>query len=468
MKSEIGILGLGVMGKSLARNFVSHGISTSVFNMPLPGEENVTQNFVASHSKAGLYGARDLTDFIASLQSPRVVLLMIKSGEAVDQVIEKIVPLLDEKDIIIDAGNSFFKDTQRRFRYLQSKSIELVGMGVSGGEQGALLGPSIMPAGSNAAQYRVLPMLKKIAAKVEGEPCVAWMGSDGAGHFAKMVHNGIEYAEMQLIAEAYDICRTALGLSNLQIADIFADWNKGIHESFLIEISIDILQRKEGDAFILDTILDMADHKGTGMWTAHEALELGVAVPGITAALNQRIVSAYITDRQALSKNTSHLNPRLSTDIILASLEKAILAGRLIVLAEGFHLLMIAAKNYAWDMQLSMLARVWRGGCIIRSAMLPMVMRALSQSTPTHLFHAPEVADMLIKSMPAMNQLLSEMQKTSIGVPCLAATNQYYKAFTSDQLGINLIQAQRDYFGAHTYRTIDEPTVTKHTQWKAN
>jgi 6-phosphogluconate dehydrogenase len=466
MASDIGIIGLGVMGKSLARNFASKNIKVSVYNAPLPGEEKVTQQFVGTFPEADFYSAQSLNELVDSLQAPRMILLMIKSGEPVDEMLEKLAPLLQQGDIVIDGGNSFFKDTQRRATHLGKKGIHFVGMGVSGGEEGALLGPSLMPAGSLQAKTILLPLLEKVAAKAGAEPCVNWIGEGGAGHFVKMVHNGIEYADMQLLSEVYDICRKVLGLSNIAIADLFEQWNADLLQSYLIEITIDILRKKEKDVFVLDTILDVAGHKGTGMWTSREAIELGVAVPAITAALNQRIISSYKVERENLSRNKTTNSSPLVLENVEELLQKSLLCARLLVMAEGFHLMQIASQQYDWNMELSAIARVWRNGCIIRSALLPTVANAFATPSTHHLLQDASISKQVSGAMPSMNKLLAALQQHDIPLPCLTATNQYYKSFTSNHLPINLIQAQRDYFGAHTYRTVDNPTIPRHTSWK--
>lgn len=466
MKNEIGVLGLGVMGSSLARNFVSRGISTAVFNVPLVGEENKVHDFIEKYNSPLFFGANNLLEFINSIQSPKVVFLMIQSGAPIDEMIEKIQPLLDKNDIIVDAGNSFYKDTRNRALRLAESGIDFVGMGVSGGETGALLGPAIMPAGGEKARLRLLPMLEKIAAKVDNDSCVSWVGTDGAGHFVKMVHNGIEYADMQLIAEVYAICKNALHKTNLEIADLFEQLLNGPQHSYLLEITVEILRKTDDQGFILDRILDVAGHKGTGMWTSREALELGVAVPGITAAMNQRIVSAYKNDRMRLAETVPASLMDFDKKIVEKSLENAFFFSRLVALAEGFHLMQVASDKYNWDLDMAAIAKLWRGGCIIRSAMLPLVMHSFSVEKVNHLFHAPAINELLNKQFAQSNLMIAELQKTAIAIPCFAATNQYFKSFISGQLPINLIQAQRDYFGAHTYRTIDDPTKPVHTKWE--
>ncbi len=474
MLHEIGVLGLGVMGKSLARNFASRGIRVSVFNMPLPGEENTTKQFVEEYGTDSFYGARDLKDFVESLKKQRLILLMIKSGDPVDEMIEALLPFLEPGDSIIDAGNSFYKDTQRRSAYLSSKDIHFVGMGVSGGEEGALIGPSIMPAGTDLSKERLLPLLEKIAAVVYHEPCVHWIGTDGAGHFVKMVHNGIEYGDMQLLSEAYGICRFAAGMENAAIADLFEENLTNFHESYLLSITIDILRKKEKDDYVLDNILDVAGHKGTGMWTSREALEMGVAVPTITAAMNQRIISSYKHIRNQFSEKMFRLNNVIQPEILQKVLAPALLAARLAAHAEGFHLMQVASDRYQWNLNLEEIAKIWRGGCIIKSSMLPIIAKAYYDASESeeverleHLF-LDETYQMLVNNnIVALSGLLSSIKMGSdLATPCLSAAHDYVRSLGSKKLPINMIQAQRDYFGAHTYRTIDKPEIAVHTNWK--
>ena len=474
MASEIGLIGLGVMGKSLARNFASRGISVSVYNVPFPGEEKVTEEFIAEFPESKFYGAKNLEDFVQSLQKERLVLLMIKSGDPVDEMIEKLIPLLEKGDSIIDAGNSFYKDTRRRSEYLSSKGLHFVGMGVSGGEEGALNGPSIMPAGSDLSKERLLPLLNKIAAVSYGEPCVSWIGADGAGHFVKMVHNGIEYADMQLLSEAYGLCRYGAKMSNSEIADFFETKFVDLHESYLLSITIDILREEEDEIAIIDTILDVAGHKGTGMWTSREALEMGVAVPSITAAMNQRIISSYKPLRTSIAAGTFQMGNVLQKEVLESVLPLALLTARLVAHAEGFHLMQVASDTYNWNLDMQKIAKIWRGGCIIRSAMLPVIAKAYydyesenTEGTLEHLFLDETFQTLLNNNFVALSGLLSSaLIGSSIATPCLSASHEYLRSMCSEILPINMIQAQRDYFGAHTYRTIEDPDTPKHTIWK--
>ncbi len=463
-KSTIGLLGLGVMGKSLARNIAGNSYTTSVYNIPFEGEEKVVENFVDSFQELPFYGAKDLADFVDSLATPRMILLMIKAGQPVDEMIDQLIPFLSENDMIIDAGNSFYKDTQRREEKMQNLGFHFVGMGVSGGEEGALKGPSIMPAGTAYAKNHLLPILQDISAKVEGEPCTNWVGPDGAGHFVKMIHNGIEYADMQLISELYEICRKVFRLPNSQIANLFESFEE-IHRGYLLEISIDILRKKEDDEYVLNTILDVAGHKGTGMWTSREALELGIAVPTITAAMNQRIISSYKSLRNALGAS-----PRVSitlTDDWIQTLEHGFIFSRIQAHIEGFHLIHAASKKNNWNINMSSLSALWRGGCIIRSSMLPLFMKCFdSNEGIEHLYQSEIIMNLMKFNSDHVISINTLAQQHGISAPCFAASIQYFLALTTRELPINMIQAQRDYFGAHTYRTISEPDVPKHTNWK--
>ena len=467
-KAEIGVIGLGVMGKSLARNFASKNIRTAVYNLSFKGEENVVSDFVNKYRESNFLTGKNLVDFIEKLKTPRCVLLMIKSGKPVDEMIEKLFPHLENGDMIIDAGNSFFKDTIRRAEYLEEKGIVFVGMGVSGGEEGALKGPSIMPAGTAFAERRLLPMLEKIAAQADGQPCVHWIGENGAGHFVKMVHNGIEYADMQLLAEVYAIGKNVLKLSNLQIADELELWKTSLHNSYLLDITIDILRYEENGESLLEQIKDVAGHKGTGLWTVQEALTLGVPVPTIMAALNQRILSGHKTTYSALEEisDGGEGDFSQSINVTLGTLKNLFLFARLIALAEGFDLMKSAAKKYDWKIDMTAVAQLWRGGCIIRSDMLKLIMEAFEERQVSHLFATQAFLKFIIEEIGEVDSKFGEIAKTGVPTPSLSAAINYYKTLTSNYLSINMIQAQRDYFGAHTYRRRDDPDKIFHTNWK--
>lgn len=496
-KADIGIIGLGVMGKSLARNFAGKNIRTAVYNLPFPGEENVTNDFVEKYADLNFLGGKTQADFLDKLKSPRVILLMIKAGAPVDEMVEKLTPQLDKGDIIIDAGNSFFKDSIRRFEYLKKSEIEFVGMGVSGGEEGALKGPSMMPAGSASAKKRLLPMLRKVAAVADEKPCVDWVGEDGAGHFVKMVHNGIEYADMQLLSEIYAIGKGVFNLKNDAIADILDDWKSTPHDSYLLDITIDILRFHENGKPLLEEILDIAGHKGTGLWTVTEALELGVPIPTISSAMNERILSGKKGLREELS-GVSPLRPltgepyreRLSQSdsnppIGFANLgghvapgrvpplggggglHQTFLFARLVALAEGFDLIKTASEKYGWNIKPAEVAQLWRGGCIIRSEMLKMIIEAFEKEPDApHLFTTKTFADFFNKNEKTTLEFFAEISKSNVPTPALSAAISYYKSLNTNYLAINMIQAQRDYFGAHTYRRLDDRDNSFHADWQ--
>ncbi len=462
VKAEIGVLGLGVMGKSLARNFASRGISTAVYNVPFAGEERVVDDFVKEFPSANFLGGKDLQDFISSLSTPRAILLMIKAGEPVDEMIDKLSPLLDDGDIIIDGGNSYYKDSIRRYKYLKEKGLEFVGMGVSGGEEGALKGPAMMPAGSQKSKERLLPMFRKIAAVADEHPCVDWIGKDGAGHFVKMIHNGIEYADMQLLTEVYAICKNIIGLSNSDTANLLDGWKISMHNSYLLDISIDILREKEDGEELLEQILDVAGHKGTGLWTSKEALDLGVPIPTIACAMTERILSSKKTLRESLSPITKQAQNSIDREV----LRDGFLFARLIALAEGYYLIKAASDHYGWEVNLPGLSQVWRGGCIIRSDMLKSIITGLEQNEDVdHLFNISSFSDLLGSLDHRAFQLLSDVATSSVATPALSSAISYYKSMKTNYLPINMIQAQRDYFGAHTYRKLEDREGVYHTQW---
>jgi len=442
MKAELGLIGLGVMGKSLARNFARNKIKINVFNRHVDGSEvDVAINFVASHPEmAQSTGFDKLDTFVESLARPRKIMLMVNAGSAVDQLIGQLTPLLDEGDILIDGGNSHYKDTQRRYEQLQTESIHYIGTGVSGGEQGALLGPSIMPGGSVEAYQKVGPLLEKIAAKdKEDQACCDYIGKGGSGHFVKMVHNGIEYGEMQIIAEVYGILRYAAGYNLQQIADLFSSWNSTDLGSYLLEITSKILTHTEGEGYLIDLILDRAGNKGTGSWTTIAACELGVPIPTLTAALFARYQSAFKEQRLATAQNyPSEIQTLISIDE--ESLKLAYQQARIINHHQGFDL------------------------CIIRSQFMEKVSTHINASES--IIDNEKLAAPLNDNGAALMGLVSEIANTSISHPCLSSAMDYLKAYVQPDSLANIIQAQRDYFGAHTYERKDkEPGQKFHTQW---
>ncbi len=464
-KSEIGVFGLGVMGKSLARNMANKGISVLTYNLPLPGEENKVSNFIEEFGNEKLQGASDLIQFIDGLKSPKLILLMITAGKAVDDTIELLLPHLVKGDMIIDAGNTYFADTDIRYEYLKTHGLHFIGMGVSGGEEGALIGPSIMPAGDDEAKLRLLPILKKICAVADGIPCVNWFGHGGGGHFVKMIHNGIEYADMQLISEAYAILKHGLHMKNDAIANHFETYKTTPHNSYLIDITIDVLRKKINGEAIIDNILDVAGHKGTGVWTSTTSLELGVAAPTIVAAMNQRILSAQ---KKLRTEQGTQLG-QVETTIELSDFDNALLFSRLIALTEGLHILTTAGKKYDWNYSLKDILQTWRGGCIIRSDMLLTIMESLDGNDALeHLFESPTFNCKLAALYPSAKKMMMALAMTDIATPSLAASLQYYKTLKTQYLPINLIQAQRDYFGAHTVKLLTDTDNSVHIDWANN
>jgi len=464
---DIGIIGLGVMGKSLARNFATKGFKVAIYNAPLIGEENVAENFINEFSALSFESAATLTQFTEKLKKPRVVLLMIKAGDPVEQCIQELEIILEEGDIIIDAGNSYFKDSIRRYHYLAQKGIHFVGMGVSGGEAGALSGPSLMPGGNHEAAEILIPMLKKISAKADGTDCVAWIASDGAGHFVKTIHNGIEYADMQIIAESYNMAKNILQLSNEAIADLILNWNSTMAESYLLEISADILKHRVNKKEIIDEILDVAESKGTGLWTLQEAFSLGVPVPTIHAAITERIISGHKNLRVMLSKKIKLHKVELA-ELSSENILGAMIFSRLVALAEGLQVIKKASTTYAWDIDIPTLVQLWRGGCIIRSALLLEIILAYKNSEHiAHLFQSDSISALLNKYVIDARLVVEAGLKNKIATPAISAALQYYTSMHSEKLPLNLVQAQRDYFGAHKYQKLDSGDTYFHTDWNS-
>lgn len=458
-KYTLGMIGLGVMGRSLALNFQRNGITTLGYDLR-PQLSQETE----------LPVAESLQELADSLTKPRVFFLMVPAGDAVDSAIKDLRPFLQTGDILIDGGNSHFKDTERRVISLQAQGIHFVGTGVSGGQSGALWGPSIMPGGDSQAWAAIREILTKISAKTpQGEACVNWMGKGGAGHFVKMIHNGIEYADMQLIAEIYDLFHRGAGLSNQQIASIFGNWNKGKLRSYLIEITAQILTKIDPDTGrdLVDLIVDQASQKGTGIWTSQNALDLGVAIPTINAAVEARIISSMKSERIFANKILGGNSPfEGNLDALTQHAEAALYASKVTSYAQGFYQLKSASAEFGWDLNLEEIAKVWRAGCIIRASILDDFAAAFEQN--------PLLSNLLIH--PTFSQAIMERQEgwrvtlqTGIGLgipmPAMAASLAYFDAYRSETLPANLTQAQRDFFGAHTYQRLDRPGVF-HTKWE--
>ncbi len=474
-KSDIGVFGLGVMGQSLALNLEDNGLKVSVYNRMEGDEKEILSNFLSDKADGkNVKGCYTIDEFANSLLSPRTILLMVSAGKAVDTVIGLIKPHLEEGDIIIDGGNSLFTDTERRVNELKSDGIHLVGMGVSGGEEGARFGPSMMPGGSEKAWETIKPMMESIAAKASDDsPCCEWIGNGGSGHFVKMVHNGIEYADMQIIAESTQIMSKALKMEAAEISKTFQKWNTGKLNGYLTEITADIFSVSDEDGKpLVDKILDAAGQKGTGRWTVITALELGVPLPVITAAVYSRSFSAFKDLRGRISKNQSEksIDQQLDQSAILKDLERAMIAARMITLAEGFFLIQSASKENDWDIHFESVAKIWRGGCIIRSAMLEHVISAFNyDSNLTHLLEHNKFFSEIENAASGLENIVEIAGRSKIPIPAMSsALNQFY-TLQSKNLPANIIQAQRDYFGAHTYERVDRPRGEfYHTQWKSN
>lgn len=451
-KPELGIVGLGVMGTSLARNWAGKGVSLSLYNRFVAGsEEGLAQKAIQSYSELHqAQGFEDLPAFVASLQQPRKVFLMIKAGQATDDFIRDILPLLSPGDVLIDGGNTHYLDTKRRMEMLQAHKMHLIGAGVSGGEKGALEGPSIMPSGSLEAYQQIEPLLLAIAAKdKQGNPCCSWIGPEGAGHFVKMVHNGMEYAEMQLIAEVYVCLRYIHGMSPEDMAACFSEWNRGALHSYLLEITIPILQKKEGDAYLIDLILDVAGNKGTGNWATIEASQLGFPATMITAALFARYLSTLKESVTALRNSLPH--PKgLMTRVEIADIQSAYQTARMVNHQQGFLLMHIASDSYGWQLRPGEIARIWTAGCILRSALMEKWVGVL----PTHpdLFENEPLKSAILGHKPLLKDFCMQALQADVPIPCHAAALDYLNGLSSPYATANIIQAQRDYFGAHTYQ----------------
>ncbi len=467
--SDIGLVGLAVMGENLALNMESKGFHVSVYNRTV---EKV-DHFMEGRGKGlNFYGAHSLEDFIASLKSPRKVFLMVKAGKPVDDFIEKLIPLLDKGDIIIDGGNTHFPDTARRTEYVESKGLLYIGTGVSGGEEGALKGPSMMPGGSPAAWPFVKPIFQSISAKVaDGTPCCDWVGQGGAGHFVKMVHNGIEYGDIQLICECYQIMKDIIGMTNDEMHETFAEWNKGDLDSYLIEITRDILDKKDGDGeYVLDYILDTAGQKGTGKWTAISALDLGEPLTLISESVYARCLSALKEERVEASKILEGPKPvKFPGDrkAFLEDLRRALFASKVVSYAQGYSLMRAAAKEYGWDLNYGGIALLWRGGCIIRSVFLGKIKEAFDKDTQiANILLDPYFKDKLAEAQSGWRNVVAQAVVNGVPAPCMTAALEYYDGYRTERLPANLLQAQRDYFGAHTYERTDRPRGEFfHTNW---
>lgn len=462
---DIGIYGLAVMGQNLVLNIADHGYRVAVHNRT----QSKTRDFMETHAEGSpIEAAHELQAFVECINKPRVILLIVKAGEAIDAVIEQLTPYLEADDIIIDGGNSHYKDTDRRVQSLAEHHIQYMGMGISGGEEGARYGPSLMPGGPYPAYERVDPILRAIAADADGEPCVAYLGPGSAGHYVKMVHNGIEYAIMQAIAEIYDLLRRAGGMNPTQISEVFRQWNDGHLSSFLVEITADILavNDPETDEPLVDVILDRAKQKGTGKWTTQDALDLGVPVPTISAAVEARVISAFKQERQHAAPILRGPAPSAESDQQqrVQMLERALLATEICAYAQGFATLRLASEAYGYDLNLSDIAKIWRNGCIIRAEMLND-MRSAFADNPDNLMISAHFAHLLADCQHSWRDAVGLATQSGIPVPAMSSALAYYDSYRSGRLPASLIQAQRDYFGAHTYERRDKKG-TFHTEWQ--
>lgn len=467
-KQQIGVVGMAVMGKNLALNIESRGYSVALFNRTgakttAVVEEHPDKNFKATYT---------IEEFVESIEKPRRILLMVKAGPATDATIQELLPHLDKGDILIDGGNTFFKDTMRRNEELANSGINFIGTGVSGGEEGALKGPSIMPGGQKEAYELVAPILEQISAKAEdGAPCVTYIGPNGAGHYVKMVHNGIEYGDMQLIAESYDLMKNILDLSVEEMADIFKEWNQGELDSYLIEITADILTRKDDEGTgkpVVDVILDAAGNKGTGKWTSQSALDLGVPLPLITESVFARYISAYKEERVQASKILSRTNDFEFTGDkkeLVEKIREALYFSKIMSYAQGFAQLRVASKEFDWDLPFGEIAKIWRAGCIIRARFLQKITDAYDKN--------PEIENLLLddyfveitkKYQQSVRDVVALAVQAGVSVPTFSSAIAYFDSYRAERLPANIIQAQRDYFGAHTYERVDKEGIF-HYSW---
>ena len=469
--ANIGVVGLAVMGSNLARNLASReGNTVAVFNRSY----EKTADLIAEHPEAGFVPAQTYEEFAASLQKPRTAIIMVKAGAATDAVINALVEVFEPGDIIVDGGNAYFPDTIRREKAVRETGINFVGAGISGGEEGALHGPSIMPGGSDESWITLGPILRSIAAIApeDGEPCVTHVGHDGAGHFVKMVHNGIEYADMQLIAEAYDLIRRGTGKSPAEIADIFAEWNTGELESYLIEITAEVLRQIDASTGkpLVDVILDQAGAKGTGAWTVQTALSLGVPVSGIAEATFARSLSSHPEQRDVAQTLPGPDEEFTVTDVdgFIEDVRRALYASKIVAYSQGFDEIRAGAAEYNWNIDLAAIAKIWRAGCIIRAQFLNRIADAYVENAELPvLMTAPYFVDALTRGQSAWRRVVATAAAAGIPAPAFSSSLAYYDGIRADRLPASLIQGQRDFFGAHTYKRIDRPG-TFHTLWSGD
>ena len=469
-KQQIGVVGMAVMGKNLALNIESRGYTVSIFNRT----GSKTEAVVAENPDKNLVPTYTMEEFVESLEKPRRILLMVQAGKGTDATIQGLLPHLDTGDILIDGGNTFFKDTIRRSEELAESGVNFIGTGVSGGEEGALLGPAIMPGGQKEAYDLVAPILEKIAAVAEdGQPCVAYIGPNGAGHYVKMVHNGIEYGDMQLIAESYDLLRKVAGLSVEEVAEVFAEWNKGELDSFLIELTADALTKKDPETGkpMVDIILDRAGNKGTGKWTSQSALDLGVPLPLITESVFARYISALKDERVAASKilpKPTEYSFDGDKAVLVENIRKALYFSKIMSYAQGFAQMRTASEEYDWNLQYGEIAKIFRAGCIIRARFLQKITDAYDKNSELkNLMLDDYFLDITKNYQDAVRDVIGIAVKSGVPIPTFSSAIAYYDSYRSARLPANIIQAQRDYFGAHTYERTDKPG-TFHFDWYGN
>ena len=466
MASQVGLTGLATMGANLARNMAHHGIPVAVHNRT----ESKTQTFIAEHGEEGpLTGTGSVAEFVSAIERPRSIIVMVKAGPAVDAVIEELAPHLDEGDLVIDAGNSHFLDTRRRVGALRDRGLRFLGTGVSGGEEGALKGPSIMPGGEESAYGEVEEIFTSIAAQVDGTPCCTFVGPDGSGHYVKMVHNGIEYADIQLIAEAYDLLRHGAGLDVPEIAQTFGSWNEGDLESFLIEITHTVLSKEDPQTGqpLVDVILDEAEQKGTGRWTSQDGLELGVPLTAITEAVFARSLSALRDQRVRAAGELAGPKPggSRSEERLVDDVQKALYASKVVAYAQGFEQMAAASRTYEWGLDLGSMATIWRGGCIIRARFLDRIREAYDEDPETpNLLLVPYFRDAVNEAEEAWRRVVAHAITLGIPSPAFSSALAYYDGYRRERGPASLIQGLRDFFGAHTYRRVDRDG-SFHIRW---
>ena len=466
MQADIGMIGLAVMGSNLVKNMLSKGFSVAVYNR----EPEMTEHFAEQNKGKKFIATYSYEELVKNIARPRKIMMMIRAGKPVDMVIDELLPYLDEGDIIIDGGNSHFPDTARRTAYVESKGFRYIGTGVSGGEEGALKGPSMMPGGSPSAWEEVKPIFQAICAHINGKPCCDWVGENGAGHFVKMVHNGIEYGDMQLICESYQLMRDLLGLSADEMSEIYKEWNKTELDSYLIEITGNILAKKDADGTpLVEKILDTAGQKGTGKWTGIASMDEGVPLTLITEAVYARCLSAMKEERVRAAQVYSRKKPNFTGDKkqLINDVKNALYCAKIVSYAQGYTLMRSAAKTYGWNLNYGGIALMWRGGCIIRSAFLGKIKEAYTANPElTNLLLDPYFKSALEKGAESWRKVVATAVLNGIPVPAISSALEYFDGYTTENLPANLLQAQRDYFGAHTYERCDAPRGKFfHTNW---